>query len=130
MLTIEEYLERAKYLGRIEGMAETIEDEATRDGLYGDAEYLFGYLVNDATEDDNERNNAMHRLQQDVVEYAMVMPEPKHENTNFTEITKSPESLAEYLSALPCCPTGEANCPDDEDCFVCLCKWLKSGGKV
>ena len=51
MLTIEEYLDRAKYIGRIQGMAETIEDEATRDGLYGDAEYLFGYLSEDARAD-------------------------------------------------------------------------------
>ena len=67
MLTIEEYLDRAKYIGRIQGAAETIEDEATRDGLYGDAEYLFGYLVEDATNDDNERNNALHRLQEEAI---------------------------------------------------------------
>lgn len=130
MLTIEEYLERAKYIGRIQGMAETIEDEATRDGLYGDAEYLFGYLVEDATGDDNERNNALRRLQQDVVEYAMVKPEPKHENTNLEWLYSHPEELA----ALIYCPMPSPTCPheeevestdDDDVCHRCLLDWLK-----
>ena len=117
MLTIEEYLDRAKYIGRIQGAAETIEDEATRDGLYGDAEYLFGYLVEDATNDDNERNNALHRLQEEV---SKPVPGP---TTNFARITQSPEELAGILCDVVC-PVGKDRCPEDEDCISCTVKWL------
>ena len=121
MLTIEEYLERAKYIGRIQGAAETIEDEATRDGFYGDAEYLFGYLVEDATNDDNERNNALHRLQDEV---GKPVPVP---TTNLDWLYRHPEVLVESLF----CPLDgckrepDKSAHDGDVCYRCLLDWLK-----
>ena len=122
MLTIEEYLERAKYIGRIQGAAETIEDEATRDGLYGDAEYLFGYLVEDATEDDNERNNALHRLQEEV---SKPVPGP---TTNLDWLYHHQEKLVDLLN----CPYHDCIREDETEhgvgesvCGQCVLDWLK-----
>ena len=125
MLTIEEYLDRAKYIGRIQGMAETIEDEATRDGLYGDAEYLFGYLVEDARADYRfvERNEIDELICQTPAAPAVA-------ETNLEWLYSHPEELA----ALIYCPMPSPTCPheeevastdDDDVCHRCLLDWLK-----
>ena len=142
MLTIEEYLDRAKYIGRIQGMAETIEDEATRDGLYGDAEYLFGYLVEDATNDDNERNNALHRLQEEAITPELLIDYPPftddiitqtedtattQKQTNLDWLYHHPKELADLIT----CPYHECPHMDEADvggenvCKPCAVNWLK-----
>ena len=45
-------------------------------------------------------------------------------HTNFSELTKSPESLAEFLSAQPYCGRGEVVGDCNEDCYPCVLKWL------
>ena len=124
MLTIEEYLDRAKYIGRIQGAAETIEDEATRDGLYGDAEYLFGYLVEDARADYRfvERNEIDELLRQTPTA-------PERAETNFDRLTQSPESLAVFLAQnAEACARGECTRPEDptlNECVQCMIDWLR-----
>ena len=124
MLTIEEYLERAKYIGRIQGAAETIEDEATRDGLYGDAEYLFGDLVEDARADYRfvERNEIDELICQTPAA-------PARAETNFDRLTQSPESLAVFLAQnAEACVRGECTRPEDptlNECVQCMIDWLK-----
>jgi len=123
MLTIEEYLDRAKYIGRIQGMAETIEDEATRDGLYGDAEYLFGYLVDDAI-------GAYENKSEDDIDEIMWAPAaPARAETNFDRLTQSPESLAVFLAQnAEACARGECTRPEDptlNECVQCMIDWLK-----
>ena len=123
MLTIEEYLERAKYIGRIQGMAETIEDEATRDGLYGDAEYLFGYLVDDAID-------AYENKSEDDIDEIMWAPTaPERAETNFDRLTQSPKSLAVFLAQnAEACVRGECTRPEDptlNECVQCMIDWLK-----
>ena len=124
MLTIEEYMERAKYIGRIQGAAETIEDEATRDGIYGDAEYLFGYLVEDARADYRfvERNEIDELLCQTPTD-------PARAETNFDRLTQSPESLAVFLAQnAEACVRGECTRPEDptlNECVQCMIDWLR-----
>ena len=123
MLTIEEYLERAKYIGRIQGAAETIEDEATRDGIYGDAEYLFGYLVDDAI--DAYENKS----EDDIDEIMWASTAPERAETNFDRLTQSPESLAVVLAQnAEACARGECTRPEDptlNECVQCMIDWLK-----
>ena len=123
MLTIEEYLERAKYIGRIQGAAETIEDEATRDGIYGDAEYLFGYLVDDAI--DAYENKS----EDDIDEIMWASTAPERAETNFDRLTQSPESLAVFLAQnAEACARGECTRPEDptlNECVQCMIDWLK-----
>ena len=123
MLTIEEYLERAKYIGRIQGAAETIEDEATRDGLYGDAEYLFGYLVDDAI--DAYENKS----EDDIDEIMWASTAQERAETNFDRLTQSPESLAVFLAQnAEACVRGECTRPEDptlNECVQCMIDWLK-----
>ena len=142
MLTIEEYLDRAKYIGRIQGAAETIEDEATRDGLYGDAEYLFGYLVEDATNDDNERNNALHRLQEEAITPELLIDyppftddiitqtadiAPKQKQTNLDWLYHHPEELADIITCPyhDCIHMDGPNVGDDNVCKPCAVNWLR-----
>ena len=123
MLTIEEYLERAKYIGRIQGAAETIEDEATRDGIYGDAEFLFGYLVDDAI--DAYENKS----EDDIDEIMWASTTPERAETNFDRLTQSPESLAVFLAQnAEACVRGECTRPEDptlNECVQCMIDWLK-----
>jgi len=124
MLTIEEYLERAKYIGRIQGMAETIEDEATRDGLYGDAEYLFGYLSEDARADYRfEERNEIDEL------LCQTPAAPARAETNFDRLTQSPKSLAVFLAQnAEACVRGECTRPEDptlSECVQCMIDWLR-----
>ena len=143
MLTIEEYLDRAKYIGRIQGMAETIEDEATRDGLYGDAEYLFGYLVEDAKEDDNERNDSLRRLQEEAITSELLIDyppftddiitqtvdiAPTQKQTNLDWLYHHPEQLVDILN----CPYPGCIREDETEhgvgesvCRQCVLGWLK-----
>lgn len=123
MLTIEEYLDRAKYIGRIQGAAETIEDEATRDGIYGDAEYLFGYLVDDAI--DAYENKS----EDDIDEIMWASTAPERAETNFDRLTQSPKSLAVFLAQnAEACVRGECTRPEDptlNECVQCMIDWLK-----
>ena len=123
MLTIEEYLDRAKYIGRIQGAAETIEDEATRDGIYGDAEYLFGYLVDDAI--DAYENKS----EDDIDEIMWASTAPERAETNFDRLTQSPESLAVFLAQnAEACVRGECTRPEDptlNECVQCMIDWLR-----
>jgi hypothetical protein len=56
-------------------------------------------------------------------------PEPKKQ-TNFSELTKSSESLAEFLSAQPYCGRGEVVGGCNEDCYPCVLKWLNEEVKA
>jgi hypothetical protein len=122
MLTIEEYLDRAKYIGRIEGMAETIEDEATRDGLYGDAEYLFGYLSEDARADYRfaERNEIDELLCQTPTA-------PAAAETNLDWLYHHPEKLVDIITCpyYDCPHMDEPNVGGDNVCKPCALNWLK-----
>ena len=54
MKTIEDYLQIAFALGKIAGAAETIEDEFTRDSIYGSACELLDEVIREAAERDTE----------------------------------------------------------------------------
>lgn len=121
MLTIEEYLERAKYIGRIQGAAETIEDEATRDGIYGDAEYLFGYLVDDAI--DGYENKS-----EDGIDEILRMPiAPARAETNLDWLYQNPEKLADIITCpyYDCPHMDEPNVGGDNVCNPCALNWLR-----
>ena len=125
MLTIEEYLERAKYIGRIQGAAETIEDEATRDGIYGDAEYLFGYLVDDAI--DGYENKSEDEIDELLCQTPAATAVAE---TNLDWLYHHPEELATLIYCpmpSPTCPHEEevASTDDDDVCHRCLLDWLK-----
>lgn len=57
----------------------------------------------------------------EMVETDINVPSKK---TNFSGLTKSPESLAEFLSAQPYCGRGEVVGYCNEDCYPCVLKWL------
>lgn len=54
MKTIEDYMRVAFDLGKIAGAAETIEDEFTRDSIYGSACDMLGIVIGEAAERDTE----------------------------------------------------------------------------
>lgn len=145
MKTIEDKLHIAHELGRIAGAAECIEDEGTRDTIYGAAESLFDGLLAEAVEEERDILPALKLIQKaeyeaaaekayaprqpsppDPFDYAEVEdseePEPKKE-TNFDRITKSPEVLAEFLGEeLSRCPDDMAGKQCNEMCIAC---WLE-----
>ena len=152
MKTIEEKLRAAFELGRIAGAAETIDDEATRDLIYGSAAALFDGLLTEAGEDERAREEGTRELRDAyskvVVDCAMgafppdpfdfvatgemvESPEPKPtRQTNFTRLTKSPGTLARNLAenVYECprgeCPYDDRHDPSKEDCVRCLTDWL------
>ena len=54
MKTIEDYMRVAFDLGKIAGAAETIEDEFTRDSIYGSACELLDEVIREAAERDTD----------------------------------------------------------------------------
>lgn len=145
MKTIENKLQAAHDLGRIVGAAECFADEDVRNTVCGAAHALFDGLLTEAEEDEKVREEGASALRYaytkvvvdravgdyppdpfDFVETGEMVekePEPKKQ-TNFSELTKSPESLAEFLSAQPYCGRGEVVGDCNEDCYPCVLKWL------
>jgi len=155
--TIEDKLHIAHELGRIAGAAECIEDEGTRDTIYGAAESLFDGLLTEAGED--LRTDAAYWKQkyEDAIEFnkprlvrstsdyppdpfdfvetgEMVEKEPKKE-TNFDRLTKSPEVLGYALAtnAHECprekCPYDDRHDPSEDACVRCFTDWLNEEAK-
>ena len=127
MKTIEDYLQIAFSLGKIAGAAETIEDENTRDSIYEKAQSLFDGTLEEALEEENLRKAEVRELQKRAVAEAVgISPAPVQKNTNFTELTRSPEALAEFLGEQPYCGRGEVIGDCDEKCIPCVLKWLNA----
>lgn len=136
MKTIEDKLHIAHELGRIAGAAECIEDEGTRDTIYGAAESLFDGLLTEAAEEAAEEARRLVRSTCDYppdpfdfVETGEMVekePEPKKQ-TNFARLTKSPEALAAFMvEDVERCPPDIVfdACPDTTDCVKCWADWL------
>ena len=145
MKTLEDKLHIAHELGRIAGAAECIEDEGTRDTIYGASESLFEGLLTEAAEEakaSREKTASLINLAQnyppDPFDYAGVEdseePEPKKE-TNFDRLTKSPEVLGYMLAtnASECprkkCPYDDRRDPGEDACVRCLTDWLNEEAK-
>lgn len=143
MKTTEDKLHIAHELGRIAGAAECIEDEGTRDTIYGAAESLFDGMLTVAGEEakaSREKTASLIKLAQnyppdpfDLAETGEMVekePAPKKE-TNFARITKSPEVLGYVLAtnAHECprekCPYDDRRDPGKDACVRCLTDWLK-----
>jgi len=118
MKTIEDYMRVAFDLGKIAGAAETIEDEFTRDSIYGSACDLCGEVIREASKIETECQHAK----------GIVQSTPDS-NTNFARITQSPKSLAVFLAQnAEACARGECTRPEDptlNECVQCMIDWLR-----
>lgn len=137
MKTIEDKLHIAHELGRIAGAAECIEDEGTRDAIYGAAESLFDGLLAEAGEEvkaSREKTANLIRLAQnyppdplDFVETGEMVekePDPKKE-TNFDRITKCPAAMVSFMNEeIVRCPPGMEGKVCDDECTKCWLNWL------
>ena len=127
MKTIEDYLRIAFSLGQIAGAAEAIEEQYPRDSIYGTAQSLFEGTLEEALEEERQRKAEVRELQKRAVAEAVgISPAPVQKNTNFTELTRSPEALAEFLGEQPYCGRGEVIGDCDEKCIPCVLKWLNA----
>lgn len=106
MKTIKDKLQAAYELGRIAGAAETIDDEATRDCIYGSAQTLFDGVLTEA-------------------------PEPRRPRTNLEWLASNPERLVEalYCPRAFCRHETELTIDNTDICRKCLLDWLKEEHK-
>ena len=118
MKTIEDYMRVAFDLGKIAGAAETIEDEYTRDSIYGSACELLDEVIREASKIETECQHAK----------GIVQSTPDR-NTNFARITQSPGALVGFLmEGDRGCPFGslEKECDPTSDCNACWLGWLEA----
>ena len=148
MKTIEDYMRVAFDLGKIAGAAEAIEEQYPRDSIYGTAHSLFDGTLEEALEEENQRKAEIRELQKRAVAEAAGLPmldyrpapddvivqradgTPAQKQTNFSVLTKSPETLAEYLGEQPYCGRGEVRGDCDEKCIPCVLEWLNMEATV